>query len=185
MNTAVTSKEDILKSCRKLVSEHGLSAVNMRSVAKACGVALGSLYYYFPSKNDLLIATIESVWEDIFKLKNTDMGKTSFLKYIELCFKHIQSGVGRYPNFFTIHSVSLSSGNQAKARNSMNRYFARIRKRMLEALEADGSIKKDAFTSEFTKEEFVEFVLSNVVNLLMQKKDDCKILLEIINRTVY
>ena len=67
MNTSVTSEKDILEACRQLVSDKGLSFLNMRAVAKSCGVALGSLYYYFPSKNDLLIATIESVWEDILE----------------------------------------------------------------------------------------------------------------------
>ncbi|MGM2743209.1 TetR/AcrR family transcriptional regulator, partial [Bacillus cereus group sp. Bce013] len=60
MNTPVTSREAILATCRNLVSENGITSINMRSVAQVCQVALGSIYYYFPSKNNLLIATIES-----------------------------------------------------------------------------------------------------------------------------
>ena len=43
----------------------------MRTVASECGIALGSLYNYFSSKSELLSATIEAVWKDIFQ-----MGKT-------------------------------------------------------------------------------------------------------------
>ena len=68
VNTVVTSKEAIMKTCRDMVSERGLSALDMRSVAKACHVALGSLYNYFPSKDALVTATIESVWQDIFHM---------------------------------------------------------------------------------------------------------------------
>ena len=68
MNTAVTSREAILTVCRELVSRQGLDSLNMRSVARACQVALGSLYNYFPSKDDLLLATVESVWQDIFHM---------------------------------------------------------------------------------------------------------------------
>ena len=54
MNTIITSKEDILKTSRELIREQGWSAVNIRSVAAACGVSVGSIYNYFDSKADLV-----------------------------------------------------------------------------------------------------------------------------------
>ena len=50
MNTVVTSKEEILKASRELVRQQGWPAVNIRSVAAACGVSVGSIYNYFDSK---------------------------------------------------------------------------------------------------------------------------------------
>ena len=44
MKPGVTSKEDIMQVCRKIAAEQGLPAVNMRAVAKECGIALGTLY---------------------------------------------------------------------------------------------------------------------------------------------
>ena len=66
MNTVVTSKEDILKISRKLIQQQGWSAINIRSVAAACGVSVGSIYNYFDSKATLVNATVESVWCEIF-----------------------------------------------------------------------------------------------------------------------
>ena len=57
MNKTVTSREAILAASQKLVMEKGLQAVNMRTVASVCGVAVGSVYNYFPSKAELLTAT--------------------------------------------------------------------------------------------------------------------------------
>ena len=54
MNTVVTSKEDILKTSRELIQQRGWSAVNIRSVAIACGVSVGSIYNYFDSKAALI-----------------------------------------------------------------------------------------------------------------------------------
>ena len=62
MNTVVTSKEEILKTSRELIQQHGWSAVNIRSVAAACGVSGGSIYNYYDSKAALVGATVESVW---------------------------------------------------------------------------------------------------------------------------
>ena len=61
MNKTVTSREAILAASQKLVMEKGLQAVNMRTVASVCGVAVGSVYNYFPSKAELLTATVENV----------------------------------------------------------------------------------------------------------------------------
>lgn len=66
MNTIVTSREEILKASRELIRQGGWSAISIRSVAAACGVSVGSIYNYFDSKTELVGATVESVWEEIF-----------------------------------------------------------------------------------------------------------------------
>lgn len=185
MNTSVTSKESILETCRKLVSDKGLSFLTMRAVAKACDVGLGSLYYYFPSKNDLLIATIESVWEDVFRFEEVNINELPFPEFIERCFKHIQLGMQRYPNFLTIHSISFSVKSQYKAQDTMERFLAQIKEKMLSSLHADERINKNTFTSEYSENDFVNFVLSNMICLLVLKKSDCHLLLQVIRRVIY
>ena len=54
MNTVVTSKEIILEASKKLIREEGLNSINIRSVASACGVSVGSIYNYFDSKSELV-----------------------------------------------------------------------------------------------------------------------------------
>ena len=43
MNTVVTSRTAILEASRQLIREKGWSALNIRSVAGACGVSVGSI----------------------------------------------------------------------------------------------------------------------------------------------
>ena len=69
MNKTVTSKEEILEVSRTIAAREGITAVNMRTVAAGCGIALGSLYNYFASKAELLSATVEAVWADIFPIE--------------------------------------------------------------------------------------------------------------------
>ena len=69
MNTIVTSKEEILKISRDMIQQQGWSAVNIRSVAAACGVSVGSIYNYFDSKAELMGAVVESVWHEIFTVQ--------------------------------------------------------------------------------------------------------------------
>lgn len=59
MNTVVTSKEEILKASREFIRTQGWSALNIRSLATACGVSVGSIYNYFDSKAKLVESTVE------------------------------------------------------------------------------------------------------------------------------
>lgn len=73
MNTVITSRDDILKSSHELIQQQGWVALNIRSVAMACGVSVGSIYNYFGPKAQLIGATVESVWYEIFRFSQEPM----------------------------------------------------------------------------------------------------------------
>ncbi|MFB7271234.1 TetR family transcriptional regulator [Streptomyces sp. NPDC056244] len=52
-------RRDILTATHQLACRGGFDAVQMREVAEEAGVALGTLYRYFPSKIHLLVATMQ------------------------------------------------------------------------------------------------------------------------------
>lgn len=185
MNIAVTSKEEILKVCRELVSENGLPSLNMRLVAQKCNVALGSLYNYFPSKNDLIVAVIESVWCDIFHMECKCEAKTSFTDNVQWIFESIKSGMIEYPNFFTTHSLAFADDGKGTAQKTMERYFSHMKEGLLESLEHDGDIREYAFNETFTQTKFIDFVFLGILSLLMQQQPSCNVLLEMILRTLY
>lgn len=67
----------------------------------------------------------------------------------------------------------------------MECYFQHMKNGMLEVLEADGNVKNDAFSEDFTESEFMEFVLDNLLLLLVKGKTSCDSLVKVICRTVY
>jgi AcrR family transcriptional regulator len=56
---------EILAAARKLLYQRGLEAMTMGEIAAAAGVAKGTLYLYFQSKDDLIQALITQVGENI------------------------------------------------------------------------------------------------------------------------
>mgnify|MGYP002924341083 FL=1 len=176
VNTVVTSKEAIMKTCRDMVSERGLSALDMRSVAKACHVALGSLYNYFPSKDALVTATIESVWQDIFHMEQCCEQKP-FPEYVRWIFDSVRQGTREYPHFFTAHSISVASSAKEQARKTMEQYFSHMKAGMAQSLRADPAVRRDAFSASFSESDLIDFVLSNLLTLLARQEDDCEVLL--------
>lgn len=185
INTIVTSKEEILAASREIVSQEGLQALNMRAVAKKCGVALGSLYNYFPSKDELVLAAIESVWRDIFHMDSRCGAALQFPDYVKEIYQNVQNGAVEYPNFFTAHSLSFASEGKGRAKNTMDRYLAHMKAGMAESLQNDPKVRKDAFSEDFTASDFLEFVLTSLIALLFRQKKDCSVLLEVVERTIY
>lgn len=52
-------REQVLDAAAKLFVEKGFSGASTRDIAKTTGMLPGSLYYHFPSKEDLLVAVFE------------------------------------------------------------------------------------------------------------------------------
>ena len=54
----------ILAEAKKQIEEAGYSAVTIRSIAAGCGVGIGTVYNYFPSKDALLATYMLRDWKD-------------------------------------------------------------------------------------------------------------------------
>lgn len=185
LNTGITSKEAILQVCRGIVASKGLSAVNMRSVADECHIALGTLYNYYSNKDELLLAIVEDIWKAIFHMDHKCPTDFTFPEYVAYIFECIQKGAEDYPDFFTAHSVSIANSEKGKAKSTMKHYFDHMKTGMLEVLQADDRVSGEAFSSAFTEMEFIDFVLDNLLLLLIQGKTSCEVLKETIRRTIY
>lgn len=179
------SRESILKESRDLVSKEGLRALSIRKLAKNCGVAVGTIYNYFTSKDDLLISTIESVWEDIFRIDDLENESNDFLNYLDDIFNHLAYGIEKYPNFFTIHSLSFKSENVDKAKDSMTTYIEKVSQNMVEILERDTNIRENAFDDGFSEDDLVKFILSTSLCFIVDKNYDKDLLLKIVEKTLY
>ncbi|MEG0227534.1 MAG: TetR/AcrR family transcriptional regulator [Lachnospiraceae bacterium] len=185
INKIVTSREAILKTCRELAAEQGLQSLNMRAVAQKSHVSIGSIYNYFPSKAEFIAATIQEVWHEIFHMGKVCKEGTPFSEYVEEIFRNVQEGAARYPTFFTSHSLSFANAEKGKAKQVMEEYVTHMKVGLLKTLQNDKKVRENAFSTEFTQSEFVGFVFTSLISLLMNQESSCKILIEMIKRSIY
>ncbi|MHB8219728.1 MAG: TetR/AcrR family transcriptional regulator [Acidimicrobiales bacterium] len=54
-----TQRQHILDTALALMAQRGVDGTSMRDLATAAGLNVASLYHYFPSKRDLLVAVLE------------------------------------------------------------------------------------------------------------------------------
>ena len=185
MNPMATSKENILQISRKLIQQNGWAGVNIRSVAAACGVSVGCIYNYFESKTDLLSATVESIWNDIFHHPEDEAVFQDTLSCVRWMYKQLEYGCQRYPGFFTHHALGFVQQDTADGKQQMQRAWQHILNALCTVLRNDTRIRADAFTEEFTVEKFAEMLFSLMLSALVRQDFDPSTVLEIVRRTVY
>ena len=185
MNTVVTSKEDILKASRTLIQKEGWSAINIRSVASACGVSVGSIYNYFDSKAALMGAVVESVWCEIFHRPEDGAVFQDTLACITWLYGRMEYGCKQYPGFFSLHSLGFLGEDKSDGRQKMQQTWQHILDGLCSVLRRDANVRPDAFTKEFTAEKFADLLFSLMLSALMRQDYDPGAVLEIVRRTLY
>lgn len=137
MNLTATSKEDILKASRALIQQNGWAAVNIRAVAAACGVSVGCIYNYFASKTDLVSATVESIWNDIFHRPEDEAVFRDTLACVRWMYRQLEYGCAQYPGFFTHHSLGFMHQGTADGKQQMQQAWQHILRQLCFVLQQD------------------------------------------------
>lgn len=185
MNTVVTSKEEILQTSRELIRQQGWSAVNIRSVAAACGVSVGSIYNYFDSKAALVGDTVESVWCEIFHRPEDEAAFQDTLACVAWMYERMEYGCRQYPGFFTLHSLGFIGEDKSDGKQRMQQTWQHILQGLCSVLKRDARVRPDAFDEQFTAEKFAGVLFSLMLSALLRQDYDPGAVLEIVRRALY
>ena len=185
MNRVVTSKEEILQASRNLLKEQGWTAINIRAVAAACHVSVGSIYNYFGSKADLVSNTVESVWHEIFH----EPADKSVFRDIQSCvawmYERMAFGSKEYPGFFIIHSMNFMSEGKEDGKKKMQQTWNHIHANFCRVMQQDPNIRANAFDDAFTPTHFADVLFSMMLSSLLRQDYDPETALQLIKRTLY
>ena len=184
-NPMATSKADILKTSRELIQQNGWAAVNIRAVAAACGVSVGCIYNYFGSKTELVSAAVESIWNDIFHHPEDEAVFQDTLSCIRWMYRQMEYGCQQYPGFFTHHALGFVQQDTADGKQQMRQTWQHILDALCSVLRHDAKIRPDAFTEQFTPEQFAGILFSLMLSAVVQQSFDPSAVLEIVRRTIY
>lgn len=185
MDRTITNKECILAQAKIIASRFGLQNLNIRQLAEACKISVGTVYNYFPSKDDLLVETIEAIWLDVLYDTIQTLSEDDFLRNIEDLYKSFHEGCLPYPDFLVLHSMGLGVKGRRKGRAVMDQIFQLMKAGLLTSLEGDPRVKQEVFSPPVTREAFVDLVLVNIVTSVIRDIDKGHLVVEVVKRTVY
>lgn len=67
LTPALTTKDKLLRAALEIVARDGFEAATTAAIANSAGVAEGTLYRHFPSKDDLLIEVYRGIKQGVFE----------------------------------------------------------------------------------------------------------------------
>lgn len=75
-------RKQILEMALKLFNENGFQGTPTSAIAKEAGVATGTLFYHFKTKEELVISLYVDIKQEINKLFDEAVGESTDLEYI-------------------------------------------------------------------------------------------------------
>lgn len=138
------TKRAIFESAIKIFSESGYDGATMDDMASSAGVAKGTLYYHFKSKEEIfkyiITEGMELIKEQLHEAASKE--KNSLLKLKALCRQQLRL-VYEKKEFFKVIMSQLwgQELRQLELRDAINSYIRTIEAYLKEAME-DGTIKK-------------------------------------------
>ena len=173
MNKSVTSREALLRAAEELAFSEGVGKVSIRAVAARCGVAVGSIYNYFPTKADLIAAVIEDFWRTAAH-RETCVARPGegYPAYVGRLFAQLRKDLAAFQSGWLTQIEALSAEERQKGRALEQKCFAHIRDGMVAAMDQDG---RTARLGE-ERAELAHFTFGNLMPLLREGAEDCRYL---------
>ena len=144
-------RENLLQEAKKQVMEEGYSSMTIRSVASACGVGVGTVYNYFPSKDNLVANFMLEDWvvcRGKMQLACNESG-TDVEKALRGIYEALQTFMGIYAAMFADEGAAKNFKASFQQRHKM------LRGQIAEPLEPfcmEQSKAEPAFLAQFVAE---------------------------------
>ena len=115
----------LIAEARKQIEEAGYSVMTIRSVAKSCGVGVGTVYNYFPSKDALLATWLLQDWKECITAINTVSTYSDTPAPVVRCIHdQLRQFARRHQAIFRDESAASSFAG------SFGRYHSRLRSQL-------------------------------------------------------
>lgn len=134
-------KERIILETRKQIKEVGYSKVTIRSIAKACGIGVGTIYNYFESKDVIIANFMVDDW--ILCVNEIKEKISSGSDSIKSCYSGLEEYIKHHQYLFS------NSDAYKNYKNISSKWHLMLRNQIAEF------INLDSFLSEFIAESII------------------------------
>lgn len=174
-------RKKIIDCAIRIECDEGVDAINIRRLASETNIAVGTVYNYFESKREVLLALTEDFWVNALQEMRGTITAARFSDQIEQMISFLRVKMNDCAEI-----LMKGLGEDASAGRIRMAATQRVLHQMLaERLKLDTYVRNDVWNDDFTIESFADFVLSHLLLLMQQKERNAKTLLEIIERILY
>lgn len=185
MNRNVTSKQQLLKAAKEIIAEEGIEHLSIRDLANRVGIAVGSVYNYFPSKAMLLFSIVEDFWEGI--LSEEIAPPREDLPFPDLCetiYLQLTKNMASFRAIFMSRLSTMKAADRAHGKAIEERYLRRLAAELERGLRQEQNIPSALWSKTFTPEKYAAWLVAEMIGMLAAGEKDYSFEKEVIRRTL-
>ena len=159
-------KEKIIAEANCQLQEVGYGAMTIQSIARACGVGVGTVYNYFSSKDEIVVACIAADWVECMDTIRAVAKYSSSYENVIHCIYDQTYGFGKAHDYIFRDSAAANSVHGA-----IYRYMWQLSAQLAEPLrkfykdDGEAQIIAEALMTWMRTGKSYEEVISNIVKL--------------------
>jgi len=145
-------KDRLIAEAEKQIEESGYGAVTIRSVAKACGVGVGTVYNYFPSKEALIATHLLVDWKMcVDSITRTAESATDPKPVLQCIYQQLVGFADRHQAIFRDEAAAVGFAG------SFSQYHDRLRSQLFSPLR---KFCDSDFTAQFVAESLLTWSMA-------------------------
>lgn len=142
----------LIEEAKKQIEEFGYGAMTIRSVAKACGVGVGTVYNYFSSKEELVATNLLEDWKRCIAAIQAVSTDSDHVRPVTLCiYDQLVSFSNRHMTIFRDEAAAASFAG------SFGKYHGILRSQLAQPLRP---FCESDFAADFTAEALLTWTIA-------------------------
>jgi AcrR family transcriptional regulator len=176
-----TLHHTLLEFAREIVNEQGPDALNIRALAKRSNVASGTVYNYFESKDDILLAITEEYWRKALAELRNEIQADTFPEQLREIYAFLRNRLADSAGMLmsSLHNI------ESAGRDRMSSMQKVLMTAILHRMQQDKNISPDIWDETLSDERFADFIFMNMMMLLRMNASSIDPFIEIVKRTLY
>lgn len=171
----------ILDNAKKVLYKEGYSKLSIRRVAKECDIAIGTIYNYFPSKQELIVEMMVDFWDEFFyNLKNILNPNDDFYKNLSIIFHSLKKFIGKFKEIWLNDELYSSPNYIESGLNQEHVYINKLIKIIQTLIENKLLTSNHKPSNKIDPYKTASFILMNFVAIIQMPYVDYEFLENII-----
>ncbi|MDM8245619.1 TetR/AcrR family transcriptional regulator [Collinsella tanakaei] len=204
-STSSISRDEIARVAYERARSDGLAALSIRSIARECGVAVGTIYNYFPDKATLVTKVIELFWEGVaFGLPSCAVGSAergggpaspcrscfayeageSLVGFCRRSYGELSRALSVFREGWLAEAAPLDARTRSRGHRAERSCFAHIHQSIERVIQGDAGIDP-AVVERIGLSDLARFVWDSMYGSLREGSTDCEVLLALLERALY
>jgi len=181
----VIDKDKLIDQAYAIAAREGISALSVRKLAAACGIAVGSVYMYFPTKADLTAAVFtrffgQALFEECCRVD----GNESFVDYVRKIRGALGAALADMDVDWFAEMRRLPRSEYEALEAARVPMLAHMEQGLQYVLEADPAVVRSRLIGALSPEKLCPFVLGAIFTSLMEGSD-CEPLFALLDTSLY